>query len=102
MNAQHQPTKQDQQHKMPYILSSLLSSVNSVASSNGNPEKFDGLVFFSAEKNERRKGYHVVTKNTIMLNQNQIDRILQIVNEGRENPLTFERPARKPQIKQQQ
>ena len=85
-----------QQRKTPYILSSLLGSINSSAYNSGNPDKCDGLVFFSADKTttEKHKGYHVLVKNAAVLNQDQIDRILQIINENREKPVTFERPRK--------
>ena len=80
------------QRKNPYILSSLLNSINYIGFNTGAPDKFNGLVFFGAEKSDKHKGYHVNMKSAASLTQDQIDRILQIVNEGRETPITFERP----------
>ena len=85
--------------KTPYILSTLLSSINAVAANNGSPDKMNGLVFFSADKSENHRGYHVLMKSAASLNQDQIDRILQIINEGREKPVTFERPRKHTETK---
>ena len=97
------PTQQQRfRRRLPYILTSLLSSVHRVAANAGRPQSLNGLVFFTATQNQpneevshRPPNYHVNLKTAADLSPDQIERILAIVNENRTNKLEFEKPRRR-------
>ena len=88
-------SRQTRQRKTPYILSSLLSSVHRVAYNNKYPQNFNGLVFFNADKHKEDNSYHILMKNCDSLNDDQLARIIAIINETHEKKdFTFEKPKR--------
>ena len=80
-----------QPSKTPILLKTLLGKIHFTAREIGNPESFQGVVFFKADKTERGRpdSYHVLLNNTTELTQDQINRIVDIINESRPSDQKF-------------
>jgi len=93
-----QSQRQTQTSKVPILLKSLLGKVHYTAREIGNPETFTGVVFYRADKIERGRpdSYHVVLNNSTELTENQIARIVDIINESRPSDQQFVVESTKP------
>lgn len=87
-------TKQNNNVLNPF-LKAFFGKVYNVAHVNNNPESFNGIVFYNATKaDKKRHNYFIKLNNSTMLSDDQISRIVDIINESHDenNKFTVTRP----------
>ena len=83
--------QEQKQSNTPILLKTFLGKVHYIAREIGNPESFDGIVFYKANKTDHGKpnSYHVVLNNSTELTNDQINRIVDIINESKPTDKKF-------------
>lgn len=73
----------EQQRRTPILLKKLLGKIHASARDIGNPESFNGIMFYNAVRmdSDRENSYHVELRNSYTLSESQLTRIHAILNE---------------------
>ena len=84
-------SEQSTSSKLPKLLKNLLGKIHYTAREISNPETFTGIVFFKADKITRGRpdSYHITLNNSTELTEEQINRIVAIINESRPEDQKF-------------
>lgn len=80
----------DQQttRRTPALLKKLLGKIHATARDIGNPQSFNGCIFFNASlmNSERENSYHIELRNCNALNDADLAHVHSIINRANQQP----------------